>query len=261
MSGEHGPHWVVVVPVKGTDASKSRLDVGAARPELAHAFALDALTAVLGSSLVDEVVVVVARDASLDDLRTLGVRVVLEEEGGGLNGAVRTGVAVARQRKPHAGVAVLLGDLPGLTTAEFDRALVQAAAYPLSVVPDAEGTGTTLLLARPGAELEPRFGAGSFARHRDGGHRPLDVPEDSGLRRDVDTAADLQRALALGVGGYTLAAWSSAAPARAAVDAGSRIQRGTAEEETPAASSGGTAAASVSSTSQASSTPPVAREP
>jgi 2-phospho-L-lactate guanylyltransferase len=65
-------------------------------------------------------------------------------------------------------------------------------------VADAVGSGTTLLAARAPAELAPAYGAGSGDRHRASGATELVAPP--GLRRDVDTPADLREALALGVG-------------------------------------------------------------
>src|SRR5919204_619987 len=68
-----------------------------------------------------------------------------------------------------------------------------------AIVPDASGTGTTLLTAPSGAALNPRFGTGSAAAHAASGAVPLVGPWPS-LRRDVDTAADLRAAAALGLG-------------------------------------------------------------
>jgi 2-phospho-L-lactate guanylyltransferase len=105
-------------------------------------------------------------------------------------------------------VAALLGDLPCLVTTDVDDALIRAAAHPLAVVPDAEGSGTTLITALPGVELVPRFGVGSAVRHAQAGHAVLDVAPDSTLRFDVDTEQDLAAALARGVGPRTRAAWA-----------------------------------------------------
>jgi 2-phospho-L-lactate guanylyltransferase len=46
------------------------------------------------------------------------------------------------------------------------------------------------------------FGVGSAGRHEQSGAHPL-AGEWSGLRRDVDTAADLREAAALGLGEHT----------------------------------------------------------
>ena len=69
-------------------------------------------------------------------------------------------------------------------------------------VPDAEGTGTVLLTALTADAMRPEFGADSAAAHQAAGavRLDLDLPR---LRRDVDTPADLQTAVELGVGPRT----------------------------------------------------------
>jgi 2-phospho-L-lactate guanylyltransferase len=52
--------------------------------------------------------------------------------------------------------------------------------------------------------LRPRFGAGSLAAHRDDGATVLDL-DVPGLRRDVDTVADLAAAARIGCGPRTRA--------------------------------------------------------
>ena len=82
----------------------------------------------------------------------------------------------------------------------------------MAAVPDTEGTGTVLLAARTPAGLDPAFGAGSFAEHVRRGALPLDLDLPR-LRRDVDTPADLEAALALGLGHRTAAALKVSAAA------------------------------------------------
>ncbi len=78
-------------------------------------------------------------------------------------------------------------------------------------VADAAGTGTTLLAAGPGVELEPHFGAGSALRHEESGAMPVRA-ELASLRRDVDTEEDLAAARELGVGEHTARALGGARP-------------------------------------------------
>ncbi|BDZ55007.1 hypothetical protein GCM10025870_20800 [Agromyces marinus] len=72
---------------------------------------------------------------------------------------------------------------------------------------DAEGTGTTLATAAPGTGFAAHFGADSAARHRAAGFADLlALHPDAirpGMRRDVDTVAELRDAVALGVGPRT----------------------------------------------------------
>jgi 2-phospho-L-lactate guanylyltransferase len=205
-----GGGWVVVVPVKGS-TGKSRLE-HPDRARLAAAIALDTLDAVRRARLVAEVVVVTADDrlaeevagpdaAGPDAAGPAPVRVV-RDPGAGLNGAVAAGLAAVA---PHRGRAALLGDLPALDPADLDAALELAAERPRALVPDAEGAGTTLITARPGEPLHPSFGEDSRALHEAAGFTPLDVPAASTLRRDVDTARQLQAAAVLGLGPRTSA--------------------------------------------------------
>lgn len=192
--------WQVVVPVKHASAAKTRLapPSGVSRPELALAMARDTLTAVCRALAAEQVVVVTSDTVAVDLATGLGAR-VLPDPGQGLDAAVRAGRAVCRPFEP---VAVLLGDLPALLPADLVAALAACARHTRAVVPDHSGTGTVLLTGTDG-DVEPAFGAGSAARHaRTATRLELDLPR---LRQDVDDAADLQRAVALGVGRATAA--------------------------------------------------------
>lgn len=89
---------------------------------------------------------------------------------------------------------MLPADLPALWTEELSQALEMATQR--SFVPDAEGTGT-VLLAAPFGDLDPHFGTDSAAAHELSGAVRLEC-DWPGLRRDVDTAADLAAVRALG---------------------------------------------------------------
>ena len=212
--------WWALLPVKpATEGipAKSRL---ARRPpderrRLARAFARDTLAALLGSPRIAGIVVVGDRSPDgaigtgmiagmIDDASARsGVAVqVADDPGGGLNAALDH----ARGLVP-AGSAVIaiVADLPALRSPEVTRALDAAAGIARCIVCDAQGTGTTALLAAADAPLDPRFGHRSRAAHVASGAIDLvdlDVP---GMRRDVDTEVDLFDARRLGVGPATLA--------------------------------------------------------
>lgn len=199
--------WVVVVPVKSSARGKSRLEVpGVDRGDLARAIALDTLAAATACEAVLQVVVVtddpaLAREAAMIP----ALRFVPEGESRGLDAAVAAGVAAVdpQGRMPR---AALLGDLPSLRPEDLAAALRAAASVDRAVVADAEGTGSTLVTAGPGVEWASSFGEGSFARHVASGCTALEIPDASTLRRDVDTAAQLETAVSLGVGPRTAAA-------------------------------------------------------
>ncbi|WP_018504530.1 2-phospho-L-lactate guanylyltransferase [Parafrankia discariae] len=221
---ETAPSWVVLVPLKPLTVAKSRLD----RPDrgaLALAMALDTAGAVLdvGGGVVRLVVVTddhrarraltelaQSRSAVLAGAAVVGqsgrLLVAADEPGRGLNPALAHGAALARRIHPGCAVAAVSADLPALRPAELRQALAAAPPSGRGVLADAVGTGTVLLSAAPGSPLCPSFGPGSFQAHLDSGAVDLTarladtVP---GLRRDVDTVADLTAARALGLGPAT----------------------------------------------------------
>jgi 2-phospho-L-lactate guanylyltransferase len=202
--------WTVVVPVKSLSGAKSRLAPELSvseRAALARAFALDTIGSASAARHVSRVVVVSDEPLIESALRdAAGVEVVPELGPRGLAAAIAHGIAVARGGA-DAAVAVLLGDLPAMRSDDLDAALDVAARHPLAFVPDAEGTGTTLATARAGVAFAAHFGADSAARHAEAGFADLAAEHPRaigpGLRRDVDTAAELRDAVALGAGPRT----------------------------------------------------------
>lgn len=199
--------WTLVLPVKGGRRAKSRLGAG---PALALAIAQDTVAAVLACPSVAVTVVVTADEQVRSALTGSGARVVGQPEAEpGLAGAVRTGLRTAAGP-----VAVLLADVPALRPQDLGTALAGAwdalaGGAAMAAVPDADGIGTVLLAGARAADLTPSFGPGSLARHRSLGAAVLDLDLPR-LRRDVDTAPDLDSAAGLGVGPHTRAALDAA---------------------------------------------------
>jgi 2-phospho-L-lactate guanylyltransferase len=189
--------WVVVVPLKAATVGKSRLRGEGRADALVRAIGLDTVQAASAAASVARVIVVTADAATAVEAADIpGVEIVTETEPLGLNAAIALGAAAAG----NAPRAALLGDLPALHPGDLDAALAAAAAVDRGVVPDAEGSGSTLVTAGAGVAWASAFGADSFARHRALGCGPLEVPAASGLRRDVDTAEQLAAAASLGLG-------------------------------------------------------------
>ncbi|WP_231486674.1 2-phospho-L-lactate guanylyltransferase [Candidatus Blastococcus massiliensis] len=199
--------WSVVVPAKRLAVAKTRLrpltdradGASDAHEALVLALLADTVAAALACPSVGDVVVVTDEPAAAALVRHLGARPVADEPDRGLNPALEHGARVAL----GTAVAALSSDLPALRPDELAAALRAADAAPRSFVPDAQGSGTTMLTAR-GTPLRPRFGTGSARLHRDDGAVPLDGAWP-GLVRDVDTVEDLRAAVALGVGARTAA--------------------------------------------------------
>jgi len=194
--------WSVLMPVKVLDQAKSRLAklAGPRRGELALALAADTVRAVLETAQVARAVAITDDPVAAAMLRGLGALVVPDEPRGGLNAALRHGAAFAAAHWPGCGTAALSADLPALRPAELSQALNAAASWPNAFVADAAGDGTTLYTSAPGAEFRPAFGLTSRARHAADGATELELNDVPGLRRDVDTPADLRAAAALGLG-------------------------------------------------------------
>jgi 2-phospho-L-lactate guanylyltransferase len=207
--------WSVIVPAKRLAVAKSRLrpftdnladdslsdDLRVAHDELVLALLADTVAAAVACPAVGSVLVVTDDPAAVDVGRVLGARTVADEPGRGLNAALEHGARLAGDRTGDIAVAALSSDLPALRPEELAAALRAAGAEPRCFVPDAHGTGTTLLTA-VGTPLAPHFGPESARAHRSSGAVALsgDWP---GLVQDVDTETDLRAALALGTGPRT----------------------------------------------------------
>jgi 2-phospho-L-lactate guanylyltransferase len=204
LSGVEPLRWAVVVPVKELPVAKTRLALAPdERADLALAMARDVVAAALGCPAVDGVVVVTNDLRAAAALDLPGTRVVADTEDAGLNPALADGARLASGWWPRAGVAALSSDLPCARPADLAAALETAAAYERAVLADVRGDGTTLLTARPGVALDPRYGPSSRHAHVVSGAAALPPGRWPALERDVDTPADLDAALALGVGAFT----------------------------------------------------------
>jgi 2-phospho-L-lactate/phosphoenolpyruvate guanylyltransferase len=190
--------WWVIVPMKDMTRAKTRLaESRGQRRQFAIVMARDTLCAVVNADAVEGVLVVCEREEDVESFALPGVSVVVRP-GLDINDAIRAGVALVRFGGDSRNVAALPGDLPYLSSSELDVVLERAASVPRAVVGDRTGRGTTLLTARTGVELEPRYGPGSLAQHLDTGATQLSVPAWSGIRRDVDLQSDLAPTPALG---------------------------------------------------------------
>jgi 2-phospho-L-lactate guanylyltransferase len=189
----------LMIPMKPWHLAKSRLEGAAGiAPDLARAFALDAIAAAGACTLVDGIHVITDQA----DFALPGVVVLPDEGRGDLNAAIRAAEVRVRRLQGDRPLATMCADLPSLLAEDLDEALRLASTGPARRhVADAAGTGTTLLLAREG-DLDPHFGPDSSRLHRESGAIGIDTAVTT-LRRDVDTAEDLAAARLLGVGAHT----------------------------------------------------------
>lgn len=175
-------HWTAVVPLKQTDAAKSRLGhvlPVSARADLVGSMARHVL-GVLGDALeIDRIVLLTSHRPFwwngdwADDYNA-----PLNE-------------ALAAWRRAHGGGAMLVihGDLPYLTHEDVTALLDAAVATGAAMATDTHGTGTNALAIADERPFAFQFGLGSREAHAAAGQVVcLDRP---GLARDIDTPADL----------------------------------------------------------------------
>jgi 2-phospho-L-lactate guanylyltransferase len=205
MTNAGAAPWCLVVPVKRLAVAKTRLAplAGSHRRDLALAFALDTTAAAVACADVQAVVVVTDEPDAARLLRDEGALVVADEPDAGLNPALVHGAAATAGTYPGCAVGALSADLPALRPTELAQALDLAPSDTAAFVRDAEGSGTTALLARRRRDFVPAFGPGSATAHQRSG--AVELVDDSfpSVRRDVDTPSDLEHALAMGVGPRT----------------------------------------------------------
>jgi len=199
------PRYGVVVPVKPPAFGKSRLGhLGDdARRDLAVAFAVDTVTAAVACPLVARVMVVTDDHVLAAGLADLGVEALPDGTSDDLNGTLRLAAAELHRREPSLRVAGLCADLPALRPEELEAVLARAAPDGMSFVADADGTGTTAVIAPAPEAFRPRFGRASRRRHLEAGAHEVDGIDVPTMRRDVDDIGDLAAAVALGVGART----------------------------------------------------------
>ncbi|WP_028476454.1 2-phospho-L-lactate guanylyltransferase [Nocardia sp. CNY236] len=205
----HAVH--AVIAVKSLDRAKSRLSHSLSPQHRARLVLAMLTDTVRAATAVEEIVAVtvVTPDPTVAELaRTLGAEVYPEPSGtdaDGLNTALAATATAVRLAHGPTDLLALQADLPAMQPEQLSDMLATAPRGLRSVVVDHTGRGTAALVVRdPLAPLAPRFGPGSAHSHIAAG--AVDLSGDwPGLRLDVDTAADLDRVLALGAGSATAA--------------------------------------------------------
>ncbi|MGK0742128.1 2-phospho-L-lactate guanylyltransferase [Leucobacter sp. Z1108] len=186
--------WSVVVPVRDFTTAKTRLRAqlpNGVVSDIAQQLAVRVVHALNACAAVEQVCVV--SDVDLSETLSFGkARVMVQQPGGGLNGAVREGIARAFREAPINPVLVLHADLPRTTSSSLAALLARAEKVGRdSYLPDSSGSGTTSLVLFPRSGRQPAFGVDSARRHAELGFARLQFPRWNGLRNDLDTFEDL----------------------------------------------------------------------
>lgn len=192
------PTWTAIVPIRDFSTAKSRLRASLPSTvvdDLARWLARRTIGELLSCRAIDEVLVVSDTDIR-EHFADSTVECLVQRAGGGLNGAVREGMAAVWRRRPDARLLVTHADLPFVTSRDYVSLAGKLRAIGEdTMVPDRVGTGTTMLALHPGSRRIPSFGEGSSSRHEEQGFRRIELPATSGLRIDLDTIADYREFL------------------------------------------------------------------
>jgi 2-phospho-L-lactate guanylyltransferase len=197
--------WRVLIPIKQLGESKTRL-TGATQPpsrhpDLVRALQLDTIDAVATAREGADVIAAIYLVTDQPPIPLPPKVTVLSDPGGGLNAALAHAARGTQREHPEDGVAAMVADLPALRPDDLLAALAMAGQVDRAFVADLGGTGTTMLTVGPNISLDPMFGPDSAALHRKSG--AIELATGDSLRCDVDTAAELQRCMQLGVGEHT----------------------------------------------------------
>lgn len=181
-------NFALVVPIKRFSDAKRRLAGIVSAPDreqLARAMAERVLGAGRGLRII-----VVSNDDAVSAWAVALHAEVVHDGGGGLNGAVRTGVDFARGSGSRSAI-IIHADIPLATS--LDR-FVATPAGTATIVPDARNDGTNVMVVPTDSKIVFQYGPGSFGRH----HRELlrvglnvIVSPDVHLGADVDHPSDL----------------------------------------------------------------------
>jgi 2-phospho-L-lactate/phosphoenolpyruvate guanylyltransferase len=204
------PVQVLAVPVKALARAKTRLAGVLSEAERAD-LTLAMLEDVLDAALVQDgwSTVVVSRDPRVLAVASRRGVGVLPEEGASLGAAARQAESTLAGGDT---LAVLLADLPLVTSGALAQALGLAGDGAVVMAAAGSDGGTNLLVRRPPDAIAARFGRRSFARHRWAARAAgLEVREVSRpeLAFDLDRPEDLARMLTAEGGGRAAAACRS----------------------------------------------------
>ena len=195
-----GP-WAIV-PVKSFAQAKQRLALvlsAQERARLAEVMLCDVLEQLTTLPQLDGILVVTADPLAAQIAGSFGARHIRDPLESGVNQAVARGLdAVPFAECP---VAIIAADVPFATSTEIADALSGLERNSVVLSPAETDGGTNLLGLRRAGLIEPSFGDGSFARHREQA-RALNLScsifRAKGLGQDIDRAGDLQPPAGLG---------------------------------------------------------------
>ena len=205
--------WAIV-PSKTLGRAKTRL-ASMLEPEERRTLSLsmlrDVLTALLGTRMIDRVVVVTQDNMVACAAYSMGAGVLLDG-GKGHNAALEEAIVHCQSQGASAAL-IVSADLPLLRSATIEQMVARALEHPSPrlalLAPSHEGTGTNAMLQRPPGVLPLRFGPNSLQLHQQVAEEqqvPVELAQSTDLGLDIDTPADLLDFARIAVPGHTQAA-------------------------------------------------------
>lgn len=179
--------WSVFLPLKPFLAGKTRLNLlpDDVRIALIKAMASDVVDSIMELANIEAVTVVGVSHEEVSSLKDPRLRSYLPKVISGINSDVL--LAVGGSRK----IAVILPDLPAVTSAEIAIALDLAEGNRQSFIRDAEGSGSSMYFAPSRQYFSPQFGVNSAHSHALNAAVELSHPTFLGIRRDCDDLVGL----------------------------------------------------------------------
>lgn len=191
-------HTLAILPVKRFELAKTRLGEQLSadqRRRLAEAMVSDVLDALRVSAQLAAVVVVTNEPAVAALAQARGASVLADPHESGQSAAALIGIRHALAGG-YERVLLVPGDCPSLDQQALSTLLERATLPPaVTIVSDRAGSGTNALLLAPADAIEPAFGPGSFARHRElarAAGAAWHAEPLPGLLLDIDTPEDLE---------------------------------------------------------------------
>lgn len=192
--------WRIVIPVRKLGAGKTRTGLDSSdRRDLSLAMLRDVMAAVKATRGVGELVICTSDTSLLDALPRDDFWLTTGSEG--LNADLEEALTDVSDPRRGPPTAVVVADLPCLTSRDLQAALAAAERVSAAFVASVDG-GTTVLASIDSRRLTPKFGLGSAAKHRRW-HKDVSGTVGVGCRLDVDTLEALAWAHRIGLGPAT----------------------------------------------------------
>ena len=188
----------LLIPVKDLTFAKQRLApclLQSQRTALAEAMMKDVFAAVAAVQCVGRVVVVSSYSPALEIARSLGWKLIREEEQISESYSVDLASRISEQQ----GITALLRlpiDIPLVQSGDIESLLAEGNQHPATViVPSRDGAGTNAILRTPPTLFRSHFGPGSLSKHRSEAKRknvPCKILPNPRIALDIDDEDDLR---------------------------------------------------------------------